>query len=260
MSTTKIKMKDSKNNPPQKTAKELIGETVKKMEEEGWECYVNSKNEPTIKIPGDAYQQEWPADSQRIQDLVQSYYFELSNGLGIRSADLSLLMALIREDCRKGGQRLAEYELPESDEDVIVQAMVYLMNQQDRFENRTKDLLIKLSEFQKEGKVSFHEEIPVFLNIFSRKLGRLIPTLKGYGIAVTIEHKEAGSHCSVRRLESFQLEAPDDSKPSSSGSSSDATHCEGTALPLADATDGEIRSDAPRSGNGSPSNEKGGAI
>lgn len=252
-------MSTGKTKPEEKSVKVLIAETVKKMQEENWEFYLNSKNEPTIKIPGDVYQQEWPADSQRIQDLVQSYYYELSKGRGIRSADLSLLMALIREDCRKGGQRLAEFELPETDEDVIVQAMVYLMNQEDQFNDRTKELLKKLSGFQTEGKVSYHQEIPVFLNIFSRKLGRLIPTLKGYGIAVSIEHKEDGSHCMVRRLESFQLESPDDSESSASGSSSVTTSNEGTSLPLSDDTDGKIRSDAPRSEKASASNGQGGA-
>jgi hypothetical protein len=134
-------------------------------------------------------------------------YIEITNGGILKSIERDFLLAQIREECRRGGRRLTEVESKETDDDVIVQGIMALMNEQAKFSGRTVSLLKQLRAIQSNGNISFAEEIPIFTNIFSRKLNRLIPVLRGYGIDVEMEHKEDGSHCSLTRLDSFKKES-----------------------------------------------------
>ena len=220
-------------------------EVFSQMREDGCEFFLSSKLCPNVKIPDDGFQQEWPADSQRIRDLVISLYYEMT-GDRITTSERDFLMALIREECRKGGRRYTEAESQETDKDVIVQAVLYHVNENGSFTGRTIDLVKALCEAQKSGRISKVESIPEFTNIFSRRLRRLVPVLKGYGVAVTIEHKEEGSHCALEQLDSFQKEPfADDIQAEASASSSDVTVRKGKDLPPTDDSDGENRVDPP---------------
>jgi hypothetical protein len=214
-----------------------------KMQTDKCEFFLSSQLCPTVKVLDDGFQQEWPADSQRIQDLVISMFYE-ETGDRITAAARDLLMALLREECRKGGRRYTEAESQETDSDVIVQAVLYHVNKNGSFTGRTVDLVKALREAQKSGHFSESESIPVFTNIFSRRLRRLVPVLSGYGVAVTMEHKEEGSHCTLQQLDSFQREPlADDIQATASESSSDVTPRQGKDLPPADDSDGENRVD-----------------
>ena len=226
------------------------------LQEDKVEFFLNTHLEPTVLIPSDGFQTEWPVDSLRFQDLLVSVFYEISNGAILKTNERDFLMAQIREECRKGGRRLTEPEAAETDEDVIVQAVLALMNREPEFSNQTVILVKSLRKIQKEGCLSSSEEIPIFTNIFSRKLSRLIPVLRGYGVEVVMEHKESGSHCSLKRLESFQKEPKfeeamaDGSTNTSSGQSSGVTPMRGMALPSTDDADGEFRADPPKATNG----------
>jgi hypothetical protein len=226
------------------------------LKEDGVEFFVNSQLEPTVRIPTDGFQTEWPADSLRFQDHLVSVYYEISNGEILKASERDFLMAQIREECRKGGRRLTEPEATETENDVIVQATLALMNRVSEFSTPTVQLLDYLQKIQKEGCLATSEGIPIFTNIFSRKLSRLIPVLRGYGVEVVMEHKESGSHCTLKRMPSFQIEPKlqeaiaDGSRNTSSGKSSAATTGTGTDLPSPDDTDGEFRGDDPKANNG----------
>jgi len=218
-------------------------EVFEQMQKDGNEFFLNSQLRPTVKIPSDGFQKEWPIDSQRVQDLVISLYYEKTNER-ITTADREYLMALIREECRHGKRSHTEDEAEETDKDVIVQAVMCHMNKHKMFKDRTIVLLKHLQKIQRSNQTSFEEFIPVFTNIFSRRLRRLIPVLRGYGIAVTLEHRDDGSYCSLQRLDSFDKEPnADDVQPESSGASSGGTTNEGENLPPADDSDGESRID-----------------
>lgn len=222
-------------------------DVVKQMQDDGCEFFVNSKIEPTVTVPDDGFQQDWPADSQRVQDLIHSLYHDLSGGEIMKSSDASFLMALIREECRKGGRRLSQAETSETDKDVLVQTMLVFVNKHESYEGRTLDLLGRFREIHGAGYVDVSEDIPVFVNIFSRRLRRLIPMLRGYGVEVVITHKEDGSRCTVKRLDNFEAEPADGSRVESSGESSDGTSDQGKDLPLPDDSDGTARTDSSKS-------------
>ena len=223
--------------------------------EDNVEFFLNTQLEPTVRIPTDGFQTEWPVDSQRFQDLLVSMFYEKSKGI-LKSSDRDFLMAQIREECRKGGRELTEPEAEKTDEDVIVQTVVALMNREPKFSDQTGVLCKKLREIQTANSLTHSEGIPIFTNIFSRKLNRLIPVLRGYGVEVVMEHRESGSYCTLTRMESFQKEplpeevVPDGSNNESSAESSGVTPRTGTGLPLADDADGEFRADPPRGLNG----------
>lgn len=241
-------------------------ELFTQLQEDRTEFFMNSKLEPTLLIPGDGFRQEWPADSQRVQDLLTTMYYELTASI-LKSTERELLLSLIREECRRGGRRLTEDEAAGTEQDVIVQGIVALVNAaalakqageadiNPVFNGRTAILQKLLNGFQSDGVISAHEEIPIFTNIFARKLNRLIPVLRGYGIEVVMEHKEDGSYVSVRKLDSFQPEMPrqqaeaeaDGSAKEPSGESSGRTHGPQTGSAAPDDTDGSFRSDPPSS-------------
>ena len=231
-------------------------EIYTQLEEDKVEFFLNTQLEPTVRIPTDGFQTEWPVDSLRFQDLLVSMFYEISQGGILKSSDRDFLMAQIREECRKGGRELTEPEAAKTDEDVIVQTVVALMNREPKFSDQTGVLSKKLQAIQTASSLSHSEGIPTFTNIFSRKLNRLIPVLRGYGVEVVMEHKESGSHCILTRMESFQKEplpeeiVPDGSTNESSAEPSGATHRTGTGLPLADDADGGFRADPPKSLNG----------
>jgi len=239
-----------------------LTDVVLQLLDEKVEFFLDSTLEPTIRVPDDGFQQEWPADSQRVHDLLNAIYYDATKGTILKSAQREFLLSQIREECRKGGRRLSDIEVEQTDNDVIVQGLLHFMNTHDEFNDLTAVLLGLLRKAQIEGKFSQREEIPVFTNIFSRRLRRLIPVLRGYGIEVSIEHKESGSHCKVVRLESFSVEpdasllAPvetDDSQHKSSGESSGASPRKGRDLQTADGADGETRIDSPADKSGTQS-------
>jgi hypothetical protein len=216
--------------------------------------FLNSVLEPTVHISGDAFQKDWPADSQRVTDLVTAVYYDQNETI-LSYAEREFILSQIREECRAGGRRPSETEAPQTDKDVIVQAIMYLMNEQPAFDDQTCVLLGKLRFIQMEAKTAQHEEIPAFTNIFSRRLRRLIPVLKGYGIEVSMRHQEDGSYCKLVRLATFQREgdstttlakAADGENRQSSGQPSGGTAKKGKDFRKADAADGEPRFDDPK--------------
>lgn len=249
-----------KSNSSKPTPEICVKQIIVQMRDDGFEFFVNSKNEPTIKFPNDPYQKEWPADSQRVNDYLHSVYFEL-NGLFLKSPERDFLMAQLREDCRTGGLRMSEVESVETEQDPIVQAVICLMNRHDKIDSLTAHLLAKLRKIQSEGWISAKEDLTPFVNVFSRQLRRLIPTLKGFGLSISLEHKEDGSHCKIERLADFQSEPTDGFTPVSSDESSGVSSGGGESLPKADDADGTYRADKRRSDeneSGQNSTEKGG--
>jgi hypothetical protein len=166
---------------------------------------INSFLEPTVHIPGNPFQTDWPADSQRVSDLLYAIFYD-QNELIMVPAEREYLMSQIREECWVGGRWFGETEALQTEKDVVVQAVLCLMNEQPKFDDQTCVLLGKLRLIQKDGKISQNEEITGFTNIFSRRLRRLIPVLKGYGIEVSMRHEEDGSYCTLVRMETFQKE------------------------------------------------------
>jgi len=222
------------------------------LQEDGVEFFVNSDLEPMLHLPNDGFQQEWPVNSQRVQDLLVSMHFEVSGGDMLKPFEKDFLLSQIREECRKGGRRLTEVEAVQSEMNPIIQAILVLMNGQAKFSDRTFQLVKRLRDIQAAGTISLAEEISTFTNAFVRQLNRLIPVLRGYGVEVCLVHREDGSHCTLTRLESFQMEPTatemrtDGPSAISSAASSVLTPSSGTELPMTDDTDGEIRIDPPR--------------
>jgi len=89
--------------------KKRITDIFSRMRDDDCEFFLNSKMQPTITIPDDEFQNEWPADDQRIQDFIVSLHFELT-GEQLKSAERDFLLAQLREECRKGGRRFSEAE------------------------------------------------------------------------------------------------------------------------------------------------------
>lgn len=137
------------------------------LQEDKIEFFLNTHLEPTVFIPNDGFQTERPVDSLRFQDLLVSVFYEISKGEILKSNERDFLMAQIREECRKGGRRLTEPETAETDGDVIVQAILALMNRAPEFSNQTVILVKSLRKIQEEGCLSSSEQIPIFTNIFS---------------------------------------------------------------------------------------------
>lgn len=230
-------------------------EIYTQLQEDNVEFFLNTQLEPTVRIPTDGFQTEWPVDSLMFQDLLVSMFYEISNGGILKTSDRDFLMAQIREECRKGGRQLTEPEVAETDEDVIVQAVQHLVQSFPKntgapvFNDRTVVLLQTLRTLQQEGKISYAEEIPIFTNIFSRRLTRLVPVLRGYGVQVDLSHAEDGSRCTLTRLETFNYEpnvgqvvlSADGKKDESSGQSSGGKPITGKQFQQTDGTDGETR-------------------
>ena len=234
------------------------------LQEDNVEFFLNTHLDPTVLIPNDGFQTEWPVDSQRFKDLLLSVFYEISNGRILKSSECDFLMAQIREECRKGGRRLTDSEAAETDQDLMVQAILYLVNSMPKdatasvFNGRTVVLQKRFEEFQKEGAIPCYPEIPTFTNIFSRRLARLVPVLRGYGVQIDLSHAEDGSRCKLTRLETFKLEpnsrqvqpSADGWKSESSDQPSGTTSMPGKDLAPADDTDGDFRSDPPRTTDG----------
>jgi hypothetical protein len=222
--------------------------------EENVGFFLNSILEPTLHLPGDAFQKDWPVDSQRVSDLVVAAYYADNEAI-LSAGEREFILSQIREECRAGGRRASETEATQTEKDVIVQGVLYLMNQQPEFDDQTCVLLGKLRTNQLQGKTAQHEEIPAFTNIFSRRLRRLVPVLRGYGVEVGMRHQEDGSYCKLVRLDAFQREGDstttlaktaDDENRQPSGEPSGGIPKKGKEFKKADATDGENRFDDPK--------------
>ncbi len=219
-----------------------LKDVVQQMGKDGCEFFVNSDNQPTVMIANDGFQQDWSANHERVQDYIIALYYDLSEGRSLKSADLQLLMALLREECRNGERRLSQDEEAKTDGDVILQAVLLYLSVNERFEGPTGELLENLIVIENK-KLNFNSELPAFLNVFSRRLRRRISLLRGFGVSVTLEHKEKGSFCTLTRMENFQAEDdPDGSVVLSSAVSTG----QGKGMAVADDTDGQTRKEGRR--------------
>lgn len=221
-----------------------------RLRENGVEFFVNSRGEPTVAIPDDPWQKDWPVDSQRFRDYVVSVFFEVNDALP-KPEETAFLCGQVREDCRKGGRRLSDVEVLATESEPIVQAIVHFMNGREKFRDRTVELLQKLREIQQLAVIDQGNEITSFVNLFSRQLKRLTPAFRGLGLEVELSHKEDGSYCTITRLPTFQLEAdlaidPDGLGETSSGKSSAVSTKKVRGLPRPDGADGNIRLDSPK--------------
>ena len=248
MSSVSVSAKQNGGSPSKgkengaKTTDMKLKAVVEQMKQDGCEFFLDSSNQPTVMIKDDNFQQDWPANHERVQDHIISLYYELTDGQAVKSSELQLLLALLREDCRNGERRLSQAEEAETEGDVIVQTILCYLSANEGFDGRTCDLMRTLKEIE-ETKLEFSSGIPVFLNVFSRRLRRRIPTLRGFGVGVVIEHKEQGSFCKLSRLENFQA---DDSPDGSAEVSSDRSPSNGKGLAPADDTDGQTRKESRR--------------
>lgn len=242
----------------------------KQLQEDQVKFYLSTQLEPMASIPSDGFRTEWPVDGQRFQDLLISMFYERTGEI-LKSIERDFMMAQFREECRKGARQLTEEEATETDQDIIVQAVLFLINSsikprasgdtagsvdmpvQPAFDDRTVVLLQKLRSFQRDGSIPCYQEIPIFTNIFSRKLTRLVPVLRGYGVQVDLSHAEDGSRCKLTRLDTFKFEpnagqvqpSADGKKTESSGQSSDVKAITGSKIQHTDGTDGETRFEEP---------------
>jgi hypothetical protein len=164
-------MSENAQSPEKKWAK-----LVEQFSEEKLEFFLDTELIPTVKIPGDNFQQDWAVDSLRFNDFIVTRAFELYGAIP-KSSEMDFLLSLFREECRVGGRRVSQEQEATIDKDVIVQGVVCVMNEKSEFNDKTAVLLTDLITKQAEGKFSKQETLPPFTNIFSRKLNRLIPVL-----------------------------------------------------------------------------------
>ncbi|MEZ6142073.1 MAG: hypothetical protein R3B84_16025 [Zavarzinella sp.] len=206
------------------------------------EFYVNTKNEPVVFLPDSPFEKYWPAVHDRVASYICTVYYDLSEGGHIKPSDFTALLYLLKEECYKGGRRLTEIESPEAEKEPIIQALLCYLNRYDSFEGMTATLLNKLSEQEIARKITGFENFPVLTNIFSRRLNRLKPVLRGLGIEADIWHEEDGSHCKVKRMSDFRVES-DAFTRQSSGIASVAIPIKGKDFHPTDGSDEKARFD-----------------
>jgi len=180
-----------------------LSEIVLQKLEEKVEFFLNSRLEPMIRVAEDGFQREWPVSSERVLDLLYAIHFEASAGEILRKNQREFLLSQIREKCRRGKRRFSECEADDAETNPVVQAVLCYINDHERFEGRTAILLEILKDSQ------FVDRLPVAPSTFSRRLRQSIEMLRGFGVEVSISHREDGSHCLISRTESFAIE-PDD--------------------------------------------------
>lgn len=204
------------------TGKTYVSDYVLKAMEKKVEFFLNSKLEPMLRIHEDRHRQEWHVESRRVLDLLTVIFYEVTLGDLLKKREKELFLAQIREKCRQGEMRFTQSEAEEAEENPIVLAVLQFMNGREQFEGRTVELLEMLRETPCANNKSKRDEISEFTNIFGKRLKRLIPVLAGYGVEVSLEHRESGSHCTLIRSESFEaepepitetVEKPDSSSP-----------------------------------------------
>lgn len=215
-----------------------LSKIIEKLIEEGIQFYMNSLLKPVVYIPDDPYQKYWEVGHERFHAHVSAAYHSLTKEY-LRTADRDMLIEILKEECYKGGRRLTEVEAALVEKDSIIQAvLLYLSYGKDDFDGLTRDLLRELrKDFIQDRIVPPDPDFPVLTNIFSRRLNALVPALRDLGVHAETSHAEDGSHCKLRRLETFMTVA-DALESKASGHTSGATPstAKGTAAP--DGTDG----------------------
>ncbi len=227
-----------KPQPKSVPLQEVIAEVVRV----GVQFLVNTKNEPVVFLPDTPFQQYWPAGHDRVESYLAAVYHDLSNGGYLKPAEQAAVISLLKDACYKGGRRFTELESPEAEKEPIIQALLYFINGVESFDGMTATLLSKLNEREIMRNVRGIEDFPILTNIFSRRLNRLTPVLRGLGIEVSIWHEEDGSHCKLKRLPNFRKEA-DALTRQSSADPSVANPKKGKDFKPTDGSDGTERFD-----------------
>ena len=223
------------------------------MRGDGIELLLDSESNPTVHNPHDVGQKDWPADSQRVSDLVTMFWLS-THGDYPKPNELAWTLSHIRELCRMGGQRPSEDEESKIESNPIVQGVLLVMNQRERFDDLTTILHNEILNAQNQKKIDQFPEVTPFSNIFARQMRRLIPAMKSVSISVEFRHQEDGSYCKLSRLPGFQVE-PDRTtatlKKADGSCSQDKTKpsvptpARGNDFDKADESDGKIRVESP---------------
>jgi len=228
-------MASTRKSPP-------LSKVTEKLIEEGKQFFLNSLLKPVVFIPDDPYQQYWEVTHERFLAHVSAAYHAMTKEY-LKTAERDMLIELLKEECYKGGRRLTEVEAALVEKDSIIQAvLLYLSNIKEAFDGLTRDLLRELrKDFIQDRIVPPDPDFPVLTNIFSRRLNSLMPALRDLGVHVETSHAEDGSHCKLRKLETFKSVADAlDSKASGQPSELTPAAAKGMAAP-----DGSDDNDGP---------------
>lgn len=176
------------------------------------EFFQNSDGVPMLRIREDNFQKEWQVDDPRVRDFLINSYFALNSEANkelqcvLKPGEIEFLQVLIREECRSSGVRYSSAQDSKADSDPIVQGCVFIMNEIDGYDNKSSVLAASIRSLQ-QSRLIDKSPLPVLTNLFTRRLNRLVPTLRAIGLEVAIRHDEDGSYTHIKRLEHFSLEA-----------------------------------------------------
>jgi hypothetical protein len=74
---------------------------IEQLRQDGVQFGVNILNVPTVLIPDDQFQTNWPADSQRVANLLYTVYYDLNDEI-LPAVERDFILTQIREECRAG--------------------------------------------------------------------------------------------------------------------------------------------------------------
>lgn len=211
----RLKATSTENQDKDATKRLNLRRVIEDLKNSGVQFFVNTLTEPVVFLPDSPFQQYWKADDDRVRSHLSAAYHDLSKGDYLKHGERDMVLDLLKAECYKGGRRLTEIEGPQTENDPIVQALIVFASETESFDGMTSLLLDKLREHSVQNRIQSDQDFPILTNIFSRRLNRLVPALRGLGIEVTIWHEEDGSHTKLQRLPNFRRE-PDASTRQSS--------------------------------------------
>lgn len=208
----------------------------KLIEGDGVTLLLDARGQPFAVVSIDGQLSHHPIDSVRFEDLLISLFFSDTETFPSRQS-LQYARRLIREDCRRGARKLAEFECEDFEENLLVHVLVAVVQTcGSDFEVATSELHRLVSErADRRGIWSF--DISPFVNVFARRLRRLSCELAAVGLRVDFTHREDGSYCRVTRTDAWKPEGTEGSSADPSVDASARQVGVNAPIPSAEGTD-----------------------
>ena len=176
---------------------------VKELRRQGFEFFVDAKKSPRVKFPNETG--DYPAGHVRIADTLRVIAYETRSEM-LAKSEVEFLLAVIRTECHRGGQRICDTNIKAAEASATFQAVLRFFTCRDQWEGRTTDFREELTRAQGDEAVPCY--LPVFTNVFSRELNRHRDALRHYGIEVQFTRRQDGSHIKLTRLPGFNGDGP----------------------------------------------------
>jgi hypothetical protein len=184
-------------------------------ESRGLEVFCDQLRNPCVRLPDDLNDPIWPLYHQRVKAWFADH-LQAEAGVFVTDKDLLPVLRVLEGRAWKAPRRppSADPTWQQIERDPVALALIAYANQYGEYEGLTRELFQRLHRPDIQARLQLaglSHKFPINTQVLSRRINfkPLQHTLSVIGLDVSVEHKDDGSHCTLRMRRPAFVPEPD---------------------------------------------------